>query len=482
MNYLDTYNIWKSKHLEDPDLIAEMVDIEGNDHEIKERFVKMLEFGTAGLRGILGVGTNRMNIYTVALATQGMADYVKEKFENPSVAIAYDSRIKSDLFANVTARVFAANGVKAYLFKELMPTPTLSFAVRQLHCSAGIVITASHNPSKYNGYKAYGEDGCQLNPQAAAKVLELASKTDIFDGVKKISLEEGLRTGMIEYISDELVDQYLDRVFALRVSKAPVEKSDLKVVYTPLNGTGNKLVRRILQRIAQGTMPKNPVAVKSIVSTPLADVVAKSYGIQMINVLTGFKYIGEQITLLEQKGEENRFLLGFEESYGYMTGGHVRDKDAVNGSMIICEMAQYYKRQGKTLIDALNDIFARFGVYASKVKGYTYEGTEGMETMAGIMKRLRENPPKSFSGYKVLACADYQISKRKDFRSGGEADISLPTSNVLEYDLENNLKVIVRPSGTEPKIKVYLTIVTNDKQQIPIIEQRLFDAADMLMR
>ena len=236
------------------------------------------------------------------------------------------------------------------------------------------------------------------------------------------------------------------------------------------------------QRIAQGTMPKNPVAVKSIVSTPLADVVAKSYGIQMINVLTGFKYIGEQITLLEQKGEENRFLLGFEESYGYMTGGHVRDKDAVNGSMIICEMAQYYKRQGKTLIDALNDIFARFGVYASKVKGYTYEGTEGMETMAGIMKRLRENPPKSFSGYKVLACADYQISKRKDFRSGGEADISLPTSNVLEYDLENNLKVIVRPSGTEPKIKVYLTIVTNDKQQIPIIEQRLFDAADMLMR
>ena len=570
MNYLDTYNIWKSKHLEDPDLIAEMVDIEGNDHEIKERFVKMLEFGTAGLRGILGVGTNRMNIYTVALATQGMADYVKEKFEKPSVAIAYDSRIKSDLFANVTARVFAANGVKAYLFKELMPTPTLSFAVRQLHCSAGIVITASHNPSKYNGYKAYGEDGCQLNPQAAAKVLELASKTDIFDGVKKISLEEGLRTGMIEYISDELVDQYLDRVFALRVSKAPVEKSDLKVVYTPLNGTGNKLVRRILQRIgieniavvreqelpnghfptcpypnpeekstlelgielckkidgdlvlatdpdadrvgiavnhhgeyilptgnevgvlmldyiakqriAQGTMPKNPVAVKSIVSTPLADVVAKSYGIQMINVLTGFKYIGEQITLLEQKGEENRFLLGFEESYGYMTGGHVRDKDAVNGSMIICEMAQYYKRQGKTLIDALNDIFARFGVYASKVKGYTYEGTEGMETMAGIMKRLRENPPKSFSGYKVLACADYQISKRKDFRSGGEADISLPTSNVLEYDLENNLKVIVRPSGTEPKIKIYLTIVTNDKQQIPNIEQRLFDAADMLMR
>lgn len=569
MNYLDTYNVWKSKKLEDPDLIAEMQEIEGNDHEIKERFIKALEFGTAGLRGILGVGTNRMNIYTVALATQGMADYVKGKFEHPSVAIAYDSRIKSDLFANITARVFAANGVKAYLFKELMPTPTLSFAVRQLHCSAGIVITASHNPSKYNGYKAYGEDGCQLNPQAAAKVLELASKTDIFDGVKKISFEEGMRTGMIEYIPDQLIDEYLDRVFALRVSKNPVEKSSLKVVYTPLNGTGNKLVRRILQRIgiedvtvvpeqekpdgnfptcpypnpeekstlqlgielckkldgdlvlatdpdadrvgiavnhhgefilptgnevgvlmldyiakqriSQGTMPKNPVAVKSIVSTPLADVVAKSYGVQMINVLTGFKYIGEQITLLEQKGEENRFLLGFEESYGYMTGGHVRDKDAVNGSMIICEMAQYYKRQGKTLIDALNDIFSRFGVYASKVKGYTFEGTEGMDKMTGIMKRLRENPPKAFSGYKVLACADYLISKRKDFRTGGEADIALPSSNVLEYNLENNLKVIIRPSGTEPKIKVYLTIVTNDKQQIPMIEQRLFDATDLLM-
>ena len=525
MNYLDTYNLWKSKQLEDPDLIAEMVDIEGNDYEIKERFVKMLEFGTAGLRGILGVGTNRMNIYTVALATQGMADYINEKYKNPSVAIAYDSRIKSDLFARVTARVFAANGVKAYLFKELMPTPTLSFAVRQLHCSAGIVITASHNPAQYNGYKAYG---------------------------------------------DELVDQYLDRVFALRVSKAPVQPSHLKVVYTPLNGTGNKLVRRILgrigiedieivreqerpdgnfptcpypnpeekstlqlgiqlcksidgdlvlatdpdadrvgiavnhhgeyilptgnevgvlmldyiakQRIAQGTMPKNPIAVKSIVSTPLADVVAKSYGIQMINVLTGFKYIGEQITLLEQKGEENRFLLGFEESYGYMTGGHVRDKDAVNGAMIICEMAEYYKKQGKTLIDALNDIFSRFGVYAAKVKGYTFEGTEGMDKMTGIMKKLRENPPKDFGGYKILCCSDYLISKRRDFRSGGQTDILLPTSNVLEYDLENNLKLIVRPSGTEPKIKVYLTIVTNDKEQVETIEQRLISSADLLMK
>lgn len=570
MNYLESYKIWQNQKLEDPDLVAEMKEIEGDEKQIKERFVKMLEFGTAGLRGVLGVGTNRMNIYTVALATQGMADYVKKSFDKPSVAIAYDSRIKSDLFARVTARVFAANGVKAYLFKELMPTPTLSFAVRELKCSAGIVITASHNPAQYNGYKAYGPDGCQLNPQAAAKVLELANKTDIFAGVKKISLEEGLRTGMIEYISDDLVDRFLDRVFALRVNKEPVAKSDLRVVYTPLNGTGNKLVRRILsrigiddvymvaeqelpdgnfptctypnpeekatlklgielckkvdgdlvlatdpdadrvgiavkhngeyilptgnevgvlmldyiakQRIAQGTMPKDPIAVKSIVSTPLADVVAESYGIRMVNVLTGFKYIGEQISLLAEKGEEDRFLLGFEESYGYMTGGHVRDKDAVNGSMIICEMAEYYKKQGKTLIDALEEIFRKFGVYAARVKGYTFEGTDGMEKMQNIMKDIRENPPKEFGGYKVLSRADYQTSVRVDLESGKESKIELPSSNVLEYGLENNLKVIIRPSGTEPKIKAYLTIVTNDKPQIDVIADKLFESVENLLK
>lgn len=570
MNYLESYKIWQNQKLEDPDLVVEMKEIEGDEKQIKERFVKMLEFGTAGLRGILGVGTNRMNIYTVALATQGMADYVKESFDKPSVAIAYDSRIKSDLFARVTARVFAANGVKAYLFKELMPTPTLSFAVRELKCSAGIVITASHNPAQYNGYKAYGPDGCQLNPQAAAKVLELANKTDIFAGVKKISLEEGLRTGMIEYISDDLVDRFLDRVFALRVNKEPVAKSNLRVVYTPLNGTGNKLVRRILsrigiddvymvaeqelpdgnfptctypnpeekatlklgielckkvdgdlvlatdpdadrvgiavkhngeyilptgnevgvlmldyiakQRIAQGTMPKDPIAVKSIVSTPLADVVAESYGIRMVNVLTGFKYIGEQISLLAEKGEEDRFLLGFEESYGYMTGGHVRDKDAVNGSMIICEMAEYYKKQGKTLIDALEEIFQKFGVYAARVKGYTFEGTDGMEKMQNIMKDIRENPPKEFGGYKVLSRADYQTSVRVDLESGKESKIELPSSNVLEYGLENNLKVIIRPSGTEPKIKAYLTIVTNDKPQIDVIANKLFESVENLLK
>lgn len=568
MGYLETYEIWKTKNLEDADLCKEMEEIAGNDQEIKERFIKALEFGTAGLRGVLGVGTNRMNIYTVGLATQGMADYVNHAFQNPTVAIAYDSRIKSELFAKVTASVFAANGVKAYIFKELMPTPTLSYAVRELGCSAGIVITASHNPSKYNGYKAYGNDGCQLTPEAAAEVLELAAKTDIFDGVKKVDFEQGLKEGTIEYISDEFVEKFIDRVFALRVSKDPVENSELKVVYTPLNGTGNKPVRAILkkmginqvtivleqenpdgnfptcsypnpeekatlelgiqlcrkidgdlvlatdpdadrvgiavkhngdyvlptgnevgvlmidyiakQRIAQGTMPKNPIMVKSIVSTPLADKVAESYGIQTINVLTGFKYIGEQITMLAEKGEQDRFLLGFEESYGYMSGDHVRDKDAVNGAMIICEMAEYYKKQGKTLIDALEDIFQKFGVYAAKVKGYTFEGTDGMEKMANIMKELRSGAPSEIAGYKVLSHADYQTSKR--VKDGAESKIDLPAADVLEYDLENNLKVVVRPSGTEPKIKVYLTIVADDREKIPGIADSLFASMEKLLK
>lgn len=568
MGYLETYEIWKTKNLEDADLCKEMQDIAGNDQEIKERFIKALEFGTAGLRGVLGVGTNRMNIYTVGLATQGMADYVNHAFQNPTVAIAYDSRIKSELFAKVTASVFAANGVKAYIFKELMPTPTLSYAVRELGCSAGIVITASHNPSKYNGYKAYGNDGCQLTPEAAAEVLELAAKTDIFDGVKKVDFELGLKDGTIEYICDELVEKFIDRVFALRVSKDPVGESELKVVYTPLNGTGNKPVRAILkkmginqvtivpeqenpdgnfptcsypnpeekatlelgiqlcrkidgdlvlatdpdadrvgiavkhngdyvlptgnevgvlmidyiakQRIAQGTMPKNPIMVKSIVSTPLADKVAESYGIQTINVLTGFKYIGEQITMLAEKGEQDRFLLGFEESYGYMSGDHVRDKDAVNGAMIICEMAEYYKKQGKTLIDALEDIFQKFGVYAAKVKGYTFEGTDGMEKMANIMKELRSGAPSDIAGYKVLSHADYQTSIR--VKNGTESKIDLPAADVLEYDLENNLKVVVRPSGTEPKIKVYLTIVSDDREKIPGIADSLFASMEKLLK
>lgn len=561
MNYMDTYHIWESVTMEDPALAAELEAIKGNEKEIMERFYKSLEFGTAGLRGVLGVGTNRMNIYTVRQATQAMSDYLNQANESNTVAIGYDSRINSDVFAKETACVFAANGIKVRIFSELMPVPVLSYAVRELKCEAGIVITASHNPAKYNGYKAYGPDGCQLNPDAAAQVLEYAKKTDIFTGVKHMSFEEGMEKGLIEYIPESLVQAFLDRVYSLRVNKDA--SADLHVVYSPLNGAGNRCVRSILSRMGikttvvpeqelpdgnfptctypnpeekatlelgialckeldadlvlatdpdcdrvgcavkhngeyilptgneagvlmldyicrcrkeQGTLPANPVAVKSIVSTPLADEVAKYYGVEMINVLTGFKYIGEQVSLLADKGEQDRFLLGFEESYGYMTGDHVRDKDAVNGSMIIVEMAQYYKQKGMTLIDALEEIFSRHGIYKAQVKGYNFEGADGMEKMKTIMSTLRQNPLQEIAGYKVVGYADYQNGKRTV--NGEESEIGLPLSNILEYNLEQNLKVIIRPSGTEPKIKVYLTIVTNDREQIPVIADKLFAAVE----
>ena len=561
MSYMDTYHIWESVKMEDPALAAELESIKGNDKEIMERFYKSLEFGTAGLRGVLGVGTNRRNIYTVRQATQAMADYLNNANESNTVAIGYDSRINSDVFAKETACVFAANGIKVRIFSELMPVPVLSYAVRELKCEAGIVITASHNPAKYNGYKAYGPDGCQLNPDAAAVVLDYMTKTDIFTGVKHVSFEEGMEKGLIEYIPESLVQAFLDRVYSLRVNKDA--HSDLHVVYSPLNGSGNRCVRSILDRMGVkttvvpeqekpdgnfptctypnpeekatlelgiklckeldadlvlatdpdcdrvgcavkhngeyilptgneagvlmldyicrckkelGTFPANPVAVKSIVSSPLADEVAKYYGVEMINVLTGFKYIGEQVTILADKGEPERFLLGFEESYGYMTGDHVRDKDGVNGAMMIVEMAQYYKQKGMTLIDALEEIFSRHGIYNAQVKGYNFEGADGMEKMKNIMASLRQNPLSEVAGYKVVGYADYQTGKRTV--NGVESEIGLPLSNILEYNLENNLKVIVRPSGTEPKIKVYLTIVTNDREQIPVIAQNLFAACE----
>ena len=561
MSYMDKYHIWRSVKMEDPALSAELEAIQNDEKEIMERFYKDLEFGTAGLRGILGVGTNRMNIYTVRLATQAMSDYLNNSDEAKTVAIGYDSRINSQLFAKETACVFAANGIQVHLYAELMPVPCVSYAVRQLNCGAGIMITASHNPAKYNGYKAYGPDGCQLNPEAAAKVLEYAGKTDIFTGVKHISFEEGLANGSIQYIPESLIQAFLDKVYSLRVNKEA--SADLHVVYTPLNGAGNRCVRTILDRMnirttvvpeqekpdgnfptctypnpeekatlelgielckkegadlvlatdpdcdrvgcavnhhgqfilptgnevgvlmldyicrcrkEQGTLPQNPIAVKSIVSTPLADEVAKYYGVQVINVLTGFKYIGEQVSLLADKGEQDRFLLGFEESYGYMTGDHVRDKDGVNGAMMICEMAQYYKQKNMTPIDALEEIFARHGIYNAQVKGYSFEGADGMEKMKTIMAQLRQNPLRELAGYPVIGYADYQSGKRR--AEGVESDIGLPLANILEYNLEQNLKVIIRPSGTEPKIKVYLTIVTNDRQQIPVIAQNLFAAVE----
>lgn len=547
MNTSELYSLWLEKAVNDPDLIAELKGIEGNDDEIYDRFYRELEFGTAGLRGVIGAGTNRMNIYTVRKATQGLAEYVLDK-GGESVAIAYDSRIKSTLFAEEAAKVLAANGIKVYIYKELMPTPMLSYAVRELHCTSGIVITASHNPAKYNGYKAYGADGAQLSVENSAKVLSFVDKVEMFGGAKTMSFDEGITSGIIEYIGDELVEKYLETVKTRSVEKVT---ADLNVIYTPLNGTGNKPVREILKRIgiknvtvvpeqefpdgnfptapfpnpeirqafecainlsksveadlllatdpdcdrvgiavkngddftlmsgnevgaclldyilsrrkANGTLPENPVAVKTIVSTPLADKIAAKYGCKLINVLTGFKYIGEQAGILEKKGEQERFVFGFEESYGYLAGAYVRDKDAVVASMLICEMAAYYKNLGKNLLDVINELYAEHGMVFTSQNSFTFEGAAGMKKMQDIMDDLRRLPPKKIGENQVVAISDYETSEKLELKSGKKSVITLPKSNVLYYDLdENGSNLIVRPSGTEPKIKVYITSVDAD--------------------
>lgn len=547
MNTSELYSLWLEKAVDDPDLIAELKGIEGNDDEIYDRFYRELEFGTAGLRGVIGAGTNRMNIYTVRKATQGLAEYVLDK-GGESVAIAYDSRIKSTLFAEEAAKVLAANGIKVYIYKELMPTPMLSYAVRELHCTSGIVITASHNPAKYNGYKAYGADGAQLSVENSAKVLSFVDKVEMFGGAKTMSFDEGITSGIIEYIGDELVEKYLETVKTRSVEKVT---ADLNVIYTPLNGTGNKPVREILKRIGiknvtvvpeqefpdgnfptapfpnpeirqafecainlsksveadlllatdpdcdrvgiavkngddftlmsgnevgaclldyilsrrktNGTLPENPVAVKTIVSTPLADKIAAKYGCKLINVLTGFKYIGEQAGILEKKGEQERFVFGFEESYGYLAGAYVRDKDAVVASMLICEMAAYYKNLGKNLLDVINELYAEHGMVFTSQNSFTFEGAAGMKKMQDIMDDLRRLPPKKIGENQVVAISDYETSEKLELKSGKKSVITLPKSNVLYYDLdENGSNLIVRPSGTEPKIKVYITSVDAD--------------------
>lgn len=535
-NYNELYKLWREKCV-DPTLAKELAEMEGNDNEILERFYSKLKFGTAGLRGVLGVGTNRMNIYTVNQATQGIAEYLLSEFENPSVAIAYDSRINSELFAKETAGVFAANGVKVYCYKELVPTPMLSYAVRKLGCSSGVIITASHNPAKYNGYKCYDPEGYQMTDEAAAKAYEYIEKVDIFDGVRKISFEDGLANGTIEYISDAVYEEFFDLVASKVVNPEICAKSDVKVIYTPLNGTGNKPVRKILDRIGikdvrivkeqelpdgnfptcpypnpeikqvfecaiamaenepadlllatdpdcdrmgiavydgsdyklmsgnevgalfteyvlsqyaeKGIMPETPVVLKSFVTTDLVRVIAENYGAKVQNLLTGFKYIGEYITNLEKDGKQDNFVVGMEESYGYLLGIHARDKDAVVASQLVCEMAAYYKVKGKTLIDVMNDIYAKYGIYLNRVESFEFEGAAGMQKMADIMDTLRNNTPKTIAGLSVIDATDY-----KDTGKTG-----LPASNVLSYALENGNGIVVRPSGTEPKIKVYVTAI-----------------------
>lgn len=546
MTEMELYQSWRKNAVDDPDLQSELSAIENDAEAIQDRFYRDLAFGTGGLRGVIGAGTNRMNIYTVRKATQGLANYVKEAFSEPSVAISYDSRIKSTDFAKAAAEVLAANGVKVHIYTELKPTPMLSFAVRALHCSAGIIVTASHNPAKYNGYKAYGSDGCQMTIDAADAVLAKINALDIFNDVKHMPFDEALAAGMISYIGDDVIEDYFRNVLAQGINTDLCAKSGLKIVYTPLNGTGNKPVRTILnrigiqevtvvkeqenpdgnfttcpypnpeirealqlglqycdqvkpdlllatdpdadrvgiavpdgkggyalfsgnevgamlleyiceQRIQKGTMPKHPVAVKTIVTTDIVEAICKAYGVELIEVLTGFKFIGEQIGFLEAKGEEDRYIFGFEESYGYLAGSYVRDKDAVVASMLICEMAAYYRTKGISMMQARENLYQKYGVYVHAQHSFTFEGESGMIRMQNIMEHLRTNRPEQIDNLKVIQFADYEKQVSIDLTTGTETAITLPKSNVLSFTLEQGAKVIIRPSGTEPKIKAYYT-------------------------
>ena len=550
--YQEEYRRWMAADLEDPDLKPELMKIEGNEDEIKERFAVALKFGTAGLRGVLGAGTNRMNIYVVRQATQGLANWVKTQGGNQLVAISFDSRINSDVFAKTAACVLAANGIKVRIYDALMPVPALSFATRYYQANAGIMVTASHNPAKYNGYKAYGPDGCQMTDEAADIVYAEIQKTDILTGAKMMTFEEGQAAGLIEYVGDDCKEALYAAIEARSVRPGICRTAGLKLVYSPLNGSGLVPVTRVLKdigitditivpeqqypdgnfptcpypnpeifealrlglelaeksgadlmlatdpdadrvgiamkcpdgsyelvsgnemgvllldyicagRIESGTMPENPVAVKSIVSTPLADAVAKNYGAELRSVLTGFKWIGDQIAQLEAAGEVDRFIFGFEESYGYLAGPYVRDKDAIIGSMLICEMAAYYRSIGSSIKQRLEEIYDKYGRYLNKVDSFEFPGLSGMDKMAGIMESLRKNPPAEIGGYAVVKVTDFKNTE----------ETGLPAANVLMYKLEGGAEVIVRPSGTEPKIKTYFTTLGKDLKEAEEQKEKL---------
>ena len=544
--YQEEYKRWMAADLEDADLMPELAKIEGNDDEIKERFAVALKFGTAGLRGVLGAGTNRMNIYVVRQATQGLANWVKTQGGTQTVAISYDSRLKSDVFAKTAAGVLAANGIKVRIYDALMPVPALSFATRYYNCNAGVMVTASHNPAKYNGYKAYGPDGCQ--------------KTDVLTGAKYMSFAQGVEEGLIRFVGDDCKDALYEAIESRQVRPGLCKSAGLKLVYSPLNGSGLVPVTRVLKdigitdvtivpeqeypngyfttcsypnpeifaalelglnlaketgadlmlatdpdadrvgiamkcpdgsyelvsgnevgvllldyiaagRIEKGTMPEKPVAVKSLVSTPLADAVAEHYGVELRNVLTGFKWIGDQIANLEAAGEVDRFIFGFEESYGYLAGPYVRDKDAIIGSMLICEMAAYYRSIGSSLKQRLEEIYAQYGRYLNKIDSFEFPGLSGMDKMSGIMENLRKNPLEEIAGYKVASVIDYEKTE----------ETGLPKANVLVYKLENNETVIVRPSGTEPKIKIYYTTLGKDLAEAEAEKEKLAEALKPIM-
>ncbi|MBO5452803.1 MAG: phospho-sugar mutase [Clostridia bacterium] len=553
LNYKNEYERWLNSEFVDEETKKELIAIKDDENEIRERFYCDLEFGTAGLRGIIAAGTNRMNVYTVRRATQGLALYIKNSGQeamDKGVAIAYDSRLYSDKFAFEAASVLAANGIKAYVFDELRPTPELSFAVRHLGCFAGIIITASHNPAIYNGYKVYGEDGAQMAPVDADKVLSFINQTDVLGGAKTVK-----ESDLITVIGEEVDKEYLKNVAAQAISVDAVKEAadSFNVIYTPLHGAGNKLVRRVLdmmgfknvhvvkeqelpdpefstvkspnpenpevfvyaEKLARekganliigtdpdsdrvgimvlnkegvfvpftgnqvgallveyilsrrseiNTLPKDPVVIKTIVTTNLAADICKSYGFEIRNVLTGFKFIGEIIKNLESKGEESRYVLGFEESYGYLAGTYARDKDAVVATMLIAEMAAYYKTKGLTLFDCMENIYKKYGYYKENQKSITLEGISGVEKIKEICSYLRENPLKEICGQQVVEICDYQTSKSVDVKNGVESEIDLPKSNVLSYITADGTKVIVRPSGTEPKIKFYFFVKGNDEK------------------
>ena len=557
MQYQQVYDLWCARAVEDPDLRAELAAVQGDEAAVADRFYRDLEFGTGGLRGVIGAGSNRMNIYTIRRATQGLADYINAEGLPKKVAVAHDSRIKGDLFSREAARVLAANGITACLYPRLEPTPALSWAVRYLGCGAGICVTASHNPAKYNGYKVYGADGCQITLEAAAKVLTAIEQHDYFDDPKLVDYDEAVAAGTIRSIDDKCLSDFVDAVLALRPGN---DVSRLRLVYTPLNGSGLEPVRMLLQRmgvtqvtvvpeqekpdgnfptcpypnpeireametglklcdtvhpdlmigtdpdcdrmgsavpdgkggyrlitgnemgvllldyicrtrIANGTMPRDPVAVTTIVSTDMATPIAKKYGVELRRTLTGFKFIGEQIGKLEAEGHVERYIFGFEESYGYLSGGHVRDKDAVNAVMLACEAAAWYAAQGMSLVDAVEALYKEYGYYRNALKSYTFEGEAGMHTMQGIMAGLRAGAPAEIAGSRVVGVTDYETD-----------GTGLPKADVLEYRLENGAKLMVRPSGTEPKIKVYLSAVAGSEAAADAINAAMGDAADTWMK
>ena len=561
------YNIWKSEKLKDKELSEELKSISNDEEAINDRFYKELEFGTGGLRGVLGAGTNRINIYTIGKATQGYANYLLSKESSPSIAIAYDSRINSEKFAHHAACVMAANGIKVYLWKELMPTPSLSFAVRYLGCAGGIVITASHNPSKYNGYKVYASDGCQITTKAADEILELINNVDTFKDVKISDYNESIKNGDINIISDEVFDAFINEVSLQSLAGKDINKN-VKIVYTPLYGAGLKCVTTCLKnngfnnivivkeqatpngnfptcpypnpeirealevglkvakdegadlliatdpdcdrvgiavkdnneytllsgnevgillldyickrRIELGKMPDKPVCIKTIVTTDMASNVAKDYGVEIIDVLTGFKFIGEQIGLLEAKNETSRYIFGFEESYGYLTGSYVRDKDAVNGSFMIAEMFAYYISKGKSLIEVLDSLYQKYGYCLNTLHSFEFEGESGMKKMNYIMKSLRENVLSEFAGKKIVEVQDYLFSEITDIVSNNKRGINLPKSNVIKYILEGNSSIVLRPSGTEPKLKLYISINAKSKDEAKILENRILEQVEKL--